>query len=255
MKVDIVWFKRDFRLEDHAPINAVATSNNDFLGIFIVEPSRLREQDTDPIHVDWEIKCAVELQSRIRKLGGEMLILHDEVINAFENLKAKYEISNVYSHEEIGTEWSYQRDIKFGKWCKTNNLNWKEFPTNAVVRRLDNRDNWYKLRTERLGQNIIPAPTKLKFDNELKMDSISSVSEIGLIPRELRDEYKPGEFEAKKNLDTFLNERGMNYRYEMSSPITGENSCSRLSHYISVCLLYTSPSPRDRTRSRMPSSA
>ena len=234
MKIDIVWFKRDFRLEDHAPINAVATSNNDFLGIFIVEPSRLREQDTDPIHVDWEIKCAVELQSRIRKLGGEMLILHDEVINAFEKLKTKYLILNVYSHEEIGTEWSYQRDIKFGKWCKTNKLNWKEFPTNAVVRKLNNRDNWYKLRTERLGQEIIPAPTKLKFDNELEMDSILSVREIGIIPRELRDEYKPGEFEAKKNLDTFLNQRGMNYRYEMSSPITGENSCSRLSHYISA---------------------
>ena len=26
-------------------------------------------------------------------------------------------------------------------------------------------------------------------------------------------------------------------------------------HHIDVCLLYTSPSPRDRTRSRMPSSA
>ena len=28
-----------------------------------------------------------------------------------------------------------------------------------------------------------------------------------------------------------------------------------MSHLISICLLYTSPSPRDRTRSRMPSSA
>ena len=76
MKVDIVWFKRDFRLEDHAPINAVAKDNNNFLGIFIVEPSRLIEKDTDPIHIDWEIKCALELQTRIRELGGEMLILH-----------------------------------------------------------------------------------------------------------------------------------------------------------------------------------
>ena len=30
---------------------------------------------------------------------------------------------------------------------------------------------------------------------------------------------------------------------------------SRLDHYQNSCLLYTSPSPRDRTRSRMPSSA
>ena len=45
---------------------------------------------------------------------------------------------------------------------------------------------------------------------------------------------------------------------------TSDNGCSRkpakteqleqLGHYPS-CLLYTSPSPRDRTRSRMPSSA
>ena len=29
----------------------------------------------------------------------------------------------------------------------------------------------------------------------------------------------------------------------------------RQAHAIAICLLYTSPSPRDRTRSRMPSSA
>ena len=234
VKVDIVWFKRDFRLEDHAPINEVVKSNNNFLGIFVIEPSRLKEKDTDPIHIDWEIQCAVELQSRIRDLGGEMLILHDEIINVFENLSKEYQISNIYSHEEIGTEWSYRRDIKFGDWCKSKKLNWIEFPTNAVIRGLNNRDNWYKLRTERLMEDIIPSPNQLKFENELRIDSISSSKEIGIIPRKLRDKYKPGEIEAKKNLDSFLNKRGMNYRYEMSSPITGENSCSRLSHYIST---------------------
>ena len=33
------------------------------------------------------------------------------------------------------------------------------------------------------------------------------------------------------------------------------NESTSKSHYGNVCLLYTSPSPRDRTRSRMPSSA
>ena len=31
--------------------------------------------------------------------------------------------------------------------------------------------------------------------------------------------------------------------------------CAKLIHQSGICLLYTSPSPRDRTRSRMPSSA
>ena len=47
------------------------------------------------------------------------------------------------------------------------------------------------------------------------------------------------EIQAQQNLDTFTNEtqRGVN--------AIGQE----------FCLLYTSPSPRDRTRSRMPSSA
>ena len=40
---------------------------------------------------------------------------------------------------------------------------------------------------------------------------------------------------------------------ELTQPIAPENSIGRVSRM--DCLLYTSPSPRDRTRSRMPSSA
>ena len=41
----------------------------------------------------------------------------------------------------------------------------------------------------------------------------------------------------------------------LTNPATGANEID-LSSYVSTdCLLYTSPSPRDRTRSRMPSSA
>ena len=39
------------------------------------------------------------------------------------------------------------------------------------------------------------------------------------------------------------------------SPFTHAVVQFRVSASIAVCLLYTSPSPRDRTRSRMPSSA
>ena len=40
-----------------------------------------------------------------------------------------------------------------------------------------------------------------------------------------------------------------------SLTVTGSTSVSEFSGSIFTCLLYTSPSPRDRTRSRMPSSA
>ena len=234
MNIDIVWFKRDFRLEDHAPINAVATSNNDFLGIFIIEPSRFKQKDNDPIHIDWELKCAIKLQNRIRLLGGEMFILHGEVIDIFKEISSKYNISNIYSHEETGTEWSYNRDIEVAGWFESQKINWKEYPTNAVIRRLKDRDNWYKSRTERLLKEVIPAPKLLKFNGKSKFKSVKTIEELGLDNRVLKKRYVPGEMEAKRVLESFLNDRGMNYRYEMSSPLTADESCSRLSPYISA---------------------
>ena len=46
------------------------------------------------------------------------------------------------------------------------------------------------------------------------------------------------------------------YRYGIHAPgIADEASGFLACHNLLLCLLYTSPSPRDRTRSRMPSSA
>ena len=43
--------------------------------------------------------------------------------------------------------------------------------------------------------------------------------------------------------------------YKASQPLKGARIAGSLHMTIQTCLLYTSPSPRDRTRSRMPSSA
>ena len=48
-----------------------------------------------------------------------------------------------------------------------------------------------------------------------------------------------------QNFDKKVNDLILNY----------ENEVIELRHWFHDCLLYTSPSPRDRTRSRMPSSA
>ena len=53
---------------------------------------------------------------------------------------------------------------------------------------------------------------------------------------------------------TVMTEGEVEYAYEPVAYI-GKNEVLPCSAIIKSCLLYTSPSPRDRTRSRMPSSA
>ena len=65
------------------------------------------------------------------------------------------------------------------------------------------------------------------------------------------------EIENLEDLNKYLGkEIGISKWFEMSQEKV--NSFAELTQdkqWIHICLLYTSPSPRDRTRSRMPSSA
>ena len=49
--------------------------------------------------------------------------------------------------------------------------------------------------------------------------------------------------------------QSIGYRYDVNLLPDYSKLTPFLKKYIEACLLYTSPSPRDRTRSRMPSSA
>eukprot|EP00657_Telonema_sp_P-1_P000336 TRINITY_DN10632_c0_g1_i1.p3 TRINITY_DN10632_c0_g1~~TRINITY_DN10632_c0_g1_i1.p3 ORF type:complete len:102 (+),score=32.72 TRINITY_DN10632_c0_g1_i1:344-649(+) len=65
-----------------------------------------------------------------------------------------------------------------------------------------------------------------------------------------------GELDTCLNHFTDLSQANRTYRGGVTDPVALDSSCSSLSTADPpCCLLYTSPSPRDRTRSRMPSSA
>ena len=81
-----------------------------------------------------------------------------------------------------------------------------------------------------------PHPKGISLDGKL----------VQLVPMEA-EEYAEALFEANQ-LDT----EGTNWAYLPYGPFADLKSYHS---WVRDCLLYTSPSPRDRTRSRMPSSA
>ena len=62
---------------------------------------------------------------------------------------------------------------------------------------------------------------------------------------------------SERNITEFTENQSVSSKEEGSSePVKDESVTDQKSDTVSeTCLLYTSPSPRDRTRSRMPSSA
>ena len=71
-----------------------------------------------------------------------------KLINKMFNLKS------MYAHEETSNLWTYERDKKVIEWCNLNNVKFHEFPTNGVIRKLKNRNNWSKLRNQRMSEEL-----------------------------------------------------------------------------------------------------
>ena len=57
----LVWFKRDLRVRDHAPL-AAAMRFERAMGLVVIEPQWLQSPECDPRHVGFLLDCVAALQ-------------------------------------------------------------------------------------------------------------------------------------------------------------------------------------------------
>jgi deoxyribodipyrimidine photo-lyase len=105
--LQIVWFKRDLRVEDHAPLAAAVDSGLPTLLLYVVEP----EQRTDP-HLSlrhWRFiwQSLLDIDGRLEPFGHHLHVVEGRLPQLFEQLSQRFRILALHSHEEIGTESSF----------------------------------------------------------------------------------------------------------------------------------------------------
>ena len=237
MSVNIVWFKRDLRLNDNAAISNAIKRNLPIICLFNLDSQRISRSDVSAIHIEWELDCLRSLSKDIDQLGGVIKFNYGNIFEALETLNLEYDIDSIIANEETGLKWSWDRDKQVAEWCDFNRVKFVEHPSNGVVRKLKNRDNWKKYRDKRVSAELFPKPSSMPSPSGSRSDEIPTMKELGLDSRSLEYRPIPGEEAALSILNSFLNERGRGYRKGMSSPITGEVICSRISPYLSAgCL-------------------
>ena len=237
MSVNVVWFKRDLRLNDNAAISDAIKRNLPIICLFNLDSLRITRSDVSAIHIEWELDCLRSLSKDIQQLGGVIKFNYGNIFEALEKLNLEYDIDSIIANEETGLKWSWNRDKQVAEWCDFNRVKFVEHPSNGVIRKLKTRDDWKKYRDKRVSAQLFPRPSSMPSPSGSQSDEIPTMKELGLDSRSLEYRPIPGEEAALSTLKSFLNERGRGYRKGMSSPITGEVMCSRISPYLSAgCL-------------------
>lgn len=227
---EIVWFKRDIRVFDHAPLWEAAQRGR-VLPLFIIEPDYWRLPDSSRRHWHFIHDSLQDLRDALAKLNCPLLIRVGEVTQVFTALHDELGAFSLWSHEETGNDWTFQRDKRVAQWCRENSVTWHERPTNGVVRRLKSREGWAKIRDERMVKPCLPAPQLVSFNLAshplpAKDDSLFGETDIGKV-------QSGGRANGLKILTSFLENRSQSYLQGISKPGVSAKSCSRLSAHIS----------------------
>jgi len=226
MPFKIHWFKKNLRFQDNEIL--IKTDSSSSILLYIIEPELWIQKDMSQRQWDFIWESLKSLKTDLAKQGLHLNILYGDASEIFQKLHKKYGFTKVISEQETGIHWTFGRDKKLKSLFKELSVNWIEYPYFGVKRGNHNRDHWAGSI-----QNILKKPL-VKKDKYID-NSIILTSQETQTPRNFYDRtpcpfrQKGGSHHAHDLLNTFLEVRGENYQKEMSSPITAEKSCSRLS--------------------------
>ncbi len=228
--LQVLWFKKDLRWTDHAPLVQAAQAGP-VLPLWIDEPAAWAQPDAATQHRAFAWECLHELGTWFSERGGALCRFQGDATEALARLHSLHGPFVLWSHEETGNDWSFERDRAVARWCAAHGVPWHELPCNGVVRRLRDRNLWSKQWTQRM------APTPLAAPEVMTLVAPPASTDKAAPAITCRDADKPlrqhgGRSQAQALLESFLAWRGQHYRSEMSSPLTAADACSRLSAHL-----------------------
>jgi deoxyribodipyrimidine photo-lyase len=271
-RLNILWFKRDLRLRDHAPLRAaieagMGSTKQPLLLLYCFEPSVIADPNYDLRHWRFVHECLADLNQQLGAIPPPMgpaesimehewlpfvfeddiitpepetgppqiWVFHREVIDILKALQEQFTIGTLFSHEETGLKITYDRDKAVAQFCQEQGVVWQEFQSNGVIRRLKNRDGWATdwQQTMRAPQQH---PDLTRWYPALVPDGWYQAERGPDLPAEWRtpnSSFQPGgEHNAYRYLASFLNERIALYAKSISKPLDSRRGCSRVSPYI-----------------------
>lgn len=236
----LVWFKRDLRIADNAAL-ALAAQSGAVLPLYLVEPEYWRLPDVSARQWAFTAETLAGLRDDLGALGAPLVVRVGEAVEVLDRLCRQHDIARILSFEETGNRWTYARDRRVAAWAKAAGVDWVEVPQQGVIRRMARRDGWAGRRDAAMAAAVVGPPQALRPIRGVEPGAIPPARALKLPDDPCAHRQTGGRDQAERLLASFLTHRGEPYRSAMSSPLSAERACSRLSPHLALGTL----SPRE----------
>ena len=159
--LQLVWFKRDLRTVDHSPL-AAAAERGPVLPLYVVEPELWQQPDASERQWLFCRESLQELNRALAALGQPLVVRSGDVVEVFERARRRFGVAALWSHEETGNGWTYQRDKRVAAWARQHRIIWSEIPQFGVIRCMRSRNGWAQRWEQQMAAPITTAPPGLQ---------------------------------------------------------------------------------------------
>ncbi|MBM3479274.1 MAG: deoxyribodipyrimidine photo-lyase/cryptochrome family protein [Alphaproteobacteria bacterium] len=231
--IDVVWFKRDLRIHDHAPLAAAAAGGLPVLPLYILEPGLWALPEMSGRHFAFLGECLDDLDAALGRAGARLVLRVGEAVDVLARIHRAHGIATLRAHEETGLHWTYDRDRAVRAWARREGIPFVEYMQHGAWRARRSRDGWARRWDAMMEAEPVPAPAGLRAADLPGADRPDAAA-LGIAPDPCPARQAGGRAEAIELLRSFLDARGRTYRRDMSGPGTGAASCSRVSAHLAL---------------------
>ena len=228
-RLQVVWFKRDLRIQDHEPLQRAAATGP-VLPLYIVEPELWRQPDASARQWAFCREAIVSLRTDLARVGQPLVVRTGDTVAILQRLLRDHAVAAVWSHQETGNAWTYARDRRVAALLRDRGVPWHECRQHGVERGRGDRDRWSRQWETLMARPLVPPPSLPGVS--FAPGEIPGTPGTDLASDPCPGRQRGGRSAAEQALHSFLAVRGDDYQRAMSSPLTAQTACSRISTHL-----------------------
>jgi len=130
--VNIVWMRRDLRLEDNTALFHALKTRENVLLLFIFNPDILERLEVRPdFRVNFIYKTLVGIKESLEKIGSSIYIAHGKPQDVFKKMAEEFHICSVYTNRDY-EPYSVLRDLDVERFLKINKIEYLSYKDHVL---------------------------------------------------------------------------------------------------------------------------
>lgn len=131
MKLSVIWFRRDLRLNDNKTVLKALQSENKVLPLFIFDTNITEKLPKNDSRITFIYDSLSELDKKLKNLGSSLKIFKGKPFEIWKKLFKEYEIEKIFAGEDY-EPYAVKRDNEIKEFAKTQGVTFELVKDNVI---------------------------------------------------------------------------------------------------------------------------